>query len=490
MSSYFGKAVGWLSGASCERKYDDLVKTNVLSDIYSVSKKEKRMIEWTFSARTNTYVLNIENRFLFSFNPNNRNTRIENRAGCGSFGCSIIGTIPNGSESLIPGVETFVIKLLANGTPDTNREEQVLEEINIQRLVYQCIPNATPFIYKKLFGEYTRNANMIKQITAHKGQTVSLYLNEQVNSSRNPYSRYSFYISEYYKNTDLYTIFLEQKDSDAFQRGAIKLLSDVYNMFKFMNDNQRENLNDKHIKIAFKHNDLHCGNLLYRTDEKGAIYDWRIIDFGVSTVSRVYNTDIISNTYNFEVPGDDFSNNGFKYKVENYINFLPKSDLPLRPGLYTAPTFGNFPPENYNIHKKEYSRYITDYIFSDYHVFYFTFIKHMIMAYKGRDKPEFYTYLLNGIRGKYNFFNDMSSSGNNMLYKNTIIRKMAGSELLYDQFKWLLYETKGGYLDHNNLFNEQWQPYLSIWRVVALFVEVYISHYVPELYKQIIQPPN
>lgn len=49
MSSYFGKAVGWLSrnvaGASCERKYDDLVKTNVLSDIYSVSKKEKRIIE-------------------------------------------------------------------------------------------------------------------------------------------------------------------------------------------------------------------------------------------------------------------------------------------------------------------------------------------------------------------------------------------------------------------------------------------------------------
>jgi hypothetical protein len=467
---------------SYEKKYNDLLKTNVLSDIYSVPRREKRMVNFTQNYK-NSYILTIEDRFQFVFDENTFGKGIlSNRAGCGSYGCSVVGIVPNNREALIPGIKKYVIKILANGrldqndpSPKINREEQVLEEINIQRLVYQCIPNATPFIYKKLFGEYTRSSNIIKRIAIHSPEL---------------FERYSFYISEYYHNTPLYTIFKNYKDEESFLNNIRHLLNNVHGLFRFMSDNKKGDLNDTPVKIIFKHNDFHSGNMLYNTDKNGNISTWKIIDFGVATVSRVYNTEMKNNYYNFDVPSDIENDISFKYKLENYIDFLPSRSLSQSPKITSPPLYNQFPVTvlSNSRHMEEYKKYITDYIFSDYHVFFYTFIKTMIKSFGDKEKPSFYTQVLYSAQNKYDFYN-MSIVGDNIVYRRVLfgietvyeIKKMNGHELLYEQFKWLL---KAGYLKSDNLFSPKWQPYLSIWRVVALFVEVYISYFAPELYKR------
>jgi serine/threonine protein kinase len=434
----------------CKKTGDDADYNDVVSNIYTVPQREARMIQW--SERGNVKVLTVEDRFVFLLHP-------YRKIGCGSFGCAFLGVTRSGTEPLVRGVREYVIKLI----PESVSVDTILQEINTQRVVYRSAPGRVPYVYKKLFGVYDDDAGYIRALTG---------------SER--YERYQFYISEYRENKPLHRIFREfnpEHESD-YTAGILNTIKSVQSFFRKMRDNWTGDLTALENRCCFKHNDLHCGNVLYQTDERGVITDSRIIDFGCAVLSRVYNTPI-RHFYEWTNRLDPENDVRFARTLEAFLQLVPR--------------FPGFPRLEYTYDQRvddletarrldEYSSYITDYVYSDFHLFYYSFINVMIASFKNHNEPMFYNLVKDDFLQRYLFLSELRTEDDAIIYKELKIPRKQETGLLFDQTAWLI---RSGMLRDEDMYSGTWSPWVHIWRVISLFIEVYIPEASPDLYSRI-----
>ena len=419
---------------------EELVKTKTklekcLINVSSDCKDDQSKKISKINVKSNAYILPyIEKKSLISFellDVDRFRFNTSNKIAEGSFGSIYSGVVKDvNSDPLKSG--KYVIKILNQETNDRNIRDASIE-INIQNLIYDMMMDElkTPYIYKKLF------------VDSH--------------------SKKMGFVSEFIKSTNIHELICGYDKGVKINNGA------TYSAFKknILNPLNRlyTEMDNNRLPIMFKHNDMHFGNIMIKLINNNNL-ELVVIDYGLTTIQRVYSM-YIDNTI-----VDYFNQN----KLDTYINVYGKK--------YPQPDMRN-----------EFTRYMTKNPMSDYHLYVFSACCQVLLNVQqlsavgnidinNNINNNGWGSLLSDYINKYGFLSNLSVDRRDIKYRNNIISTN-------HDYRYLYY-----YMIDNVLSKNLTSPITNLilnwniieWRIVAMFIEIYIKPISPSSYANCISP--
>lgn len=223
---------------------------------------------------------------------------LETMIGQGSFGTihPCILTLFKDTK-IIQQVDNIVIKILRNEKCNKN-DKELYKEVIIHCLIYNSANEITPKIYPYMMNVDAKTEALVlgtpvKTIKCYNGILLQNISNGSVHQYRNR---------------------LCNIESGKTPR---EILNDYFSMIKTLKDS----LEDLYKIYKFKHNDLHCGNILFEELEP------KIIDYGESTLNHKFsNNNLLAEPNKINIKKFyTVLNNEYEFMHKNY----PLSDLHL-----------------------------------------------------------------------------------------------------------------------------------------------------------------
>lgn len=410
----------------CSNRLRQISRMNVLSDMY--------ILPYIVNSNLETNYTHIDiDRFKFD---------LRYKVASGSFGTIYTGTVKDVSDDPLANEDsytstTYVVKII-NFTSDITLDDidDVSIEVNIQHLLYSMINDGikTPYIYKKLFLD-RKNMRMA-------------FVSEMVNSM------------------DFDTLMCGITKSGAFVHDGVD-----YYIF------QRDVLNKLNLlyrdmsvgdgNILFKHNDLHSGNVLLIKRDDGGL-DYKIIDYGLSTIDRLYTMYLNNNIVDY-----------LNKKVDTYIKLY--KDLSIDGDSIL-----------------EFKDYMIEKPMSDYHLYVFSTCNRIFdygdsilesedagiveQSYVNMTTNRWQQYIID-VADKYSFLSDLSVEGYDILYRGEVIRTDTNYIILYDNTLRTINKINDIELSQNDELSRSFVVklisnwYIRYWRYISLFIEYYMKDF-------------
>lgn len=363
----------------------------------------------------------------------------------GSFGNVYAGEVEDKNKDPLnemykDGKPSYVIKISSPDQEDKRIDvEDTLIEMNIQSILYNMmnVNLKLPYIYPKLFVD--RENGIVG------------------------------FISEKVPNTDLYRVLSGIHSSGLFINDGVKYSIFKVNVLNKLNDMYND-MSKNEGDFVFKHNDLHIGNVTLEVLNNGSV-GYKIIDYGLATISRVYSMDIDSDTI-------------------DYLN-LRKIDTFLEV-CRVLPTEKN---------RIEFSTYMKFKPMSDYHFFIFSLCSKVytsaiylstlddpITAKRSEtniQKNEWLTFI-NDVKTKYLFLSNLSTKGYDILYDGVVIEMNKEYQILYEHMNRVIKDISSMKFGKKVPMDISRRAFIvrlitkwniSHWRIVSLFIEFYMSKF-------------
>lgn len=424
------------SESSLGTSLKEISKTNVMSYVYILPHVAER------SLKMNQSILNID-RFTFD---------TSNQIAEGSFGAIYSGRVLDPKNNPLSSSSNYVIKIIKE-TLSQKLISDTSIEMNIQHLIYNLTSKElkTPYIYPKLF---------VDNLSGRLG-----------------------FVSQFVKSVDMMSLvsgFTQQgyrlNDGASYNEFKKSVLNPLHTLYTRMKNGDTD--------ISFKHNDLHYGNLMIEMKSDGRL-DYKIIDYGLTTLGRVYDMTInetlttyfpVSKLYiymmTFYVKPEDMKGEYLVDEFMDYMTLHPLSDY----HLYLISTCC-YVLETCNIISSSQS--IDPSIKS--------------MALHNINNNEWSSYIKDYIR-QYSFMAKFTIDTHYIYYNNVRIKIIKGYMNLYRYMRENIRAINSRVLNFQHTLDSEfllkvisfWD--VTTWKILSLFIEVYMPIVDINAYQRCIQP--